>query len=449
MATLKRYNGSTWAAVNTTESGIETFESYTVGDNIIGKSGPIGDWSDGGGSGSYTCKAAAGQVLECIDDTAAEYYWPKLTFDTYGHVNDKISFEYKTSSLTAGQVFVYGDNGLLCQLPHWDGSGALKAYNNAPTPVDVHQAISANDWHTFWIKITGTNTFRIVLVDGQGGAEPDWDSVHDHQCRIALTTHITGWGCVGSGSGNITSTTDNIRPKWTAGSTPESGIDLFNTYTIDTEINGQSGPLGDWTSVATTNGTNKVEHDGSNHVLHCIDASGGEAPSAYFKFDSSGSINGTDSIEWKQKVNSGLFPVLVYDNDLHIKISFYFGYSGAHVYYYDGGGFVDAGIDYTAATWETWEIRFKSTTKFNLRVGGGAWSGDLTCRGTWDSTGAECGHFYFGGTTSSVYNALVDDIKPSWVYVPASKLKYCSGGTWTFAAKALKYYNGATWVAVS
>ena len=196
--------------------GYRNVQSYTVGDNIIGKSAPIGDWSDGGGSGSYTCKVAAGQVLECIDDTTAEYYWPKLTFDTDGHVNDIISFEYKSSSLLGGQVFIYGDGGgLYLQLPHFDGTGNVMAYNNAVTQVDTHQDITAGAWYTWWIKFTGTNTFRIVVTAGQGVAEPDWDTVHDHQARVAIVNHVQGFGCVGVGNSTMTTTIDNIKPKWT------------------------------------------------------------------------------------------------------------------------------------------------------------------------------------------------------------------------------------------
>ena len=263
---------------------VVTTAEYHVDDNIIGKSGAIGDWSDGGGSGSYTCKIAAGQVLECIDDVAGEYYWPKLTFDTQGHVGDKISFEYKTSSLTGGQVFIYGDGGgLYLQLPHFDGTGNVMAYNNATTQVDTHQDITAGAWYTWWIKFTGTNSFRIVVTAGQGVAEPDWDTVHDHQARVAIVNHVQGFGCIAVGNATMTTTIDNIRPSWTyvAGAADPIEVHVEDIWSdqdcVDpSDVKGRGVKIFNDDSELIWKGYVKdfqkhVQEGSVDYMLHCVD----------------------------------------------------------------------------------------------------------------------------------------------------------------------------------
>ncbi len=218
-------------------------------------------------------------------------------------------------------------------------------------------------------------------------------------------------------SGSVTFTIDGAPIDYSA-------MEDFESYIAGDDVNGKSGPLGDWTTAITGTGceTSRVYNDGGNLVMDVMDDSTSGATSDVVYLDVNGTINGVNIVTWRQRIVSDEFNVAVWEGynwdttSTRVQVQFS-GTNQVRYYAPDHGGLINTGLT-CGSGWETYEVMLYSTTQFMLRqYKSGAWSswvGPFDLRNHWSGTGAICSAWELGGSTLNMPHVYIDDVAVNW-----------------------------------
>ncbi len=198
-----------------------------------------------------------------------------------------------------------------------------------------------------------------------------------------------------------------------------SAMEDFEAYTAGDDINGKSGPLGNWITIVNGVGceSSKVYNDNGNLVMDVMDDSGSGSTNAKVNFNVKGTINGNNIVTWRQRILVAGYNVVLFEGASYcIQVQFS---GGDQVCYYapNHSGLVGTGLTFGSG-WETYEVLLYSTSQFMLRqYKSGVWSswvGPFDMRTHWSSTDAVCSAWDVDGNTAGLPRVLADDIGVVW-----------------------------------
>jgi len=207
MVTLKRYTGSTWAAVNSVESGIETFQDGSEGQDF--ETGRTGwDNSLNATAGTATINSLGSTMMGKLTSSSTTNYGMRYTFtSSTSSTSSTVEFDCRVGQTNQYKNFYIGNSDLSdyiffyfsTDINIWCGNGGgdsnLKAYAANTT---YHVKIVPNtDMKHFDIYVDDMVTAEATNQGSRYGTMTSWNQI---QCR---TINSAG-----------TMAIDNIKPSW-------------------------------------------------------------------------------------------------------------------------------------------------------------------------------------------------------------------------------------------
>jgi hypothetical protein len=200
-------------------TGQEDFESYADGDNIHGKSGPIGDWAVTivGTATSKVYSDSGNKVMKVVDPGNGHYALSLLTLDDPGNcgngATDVFTWRQKINATKQGTFCINEGATTRIYLNQYDHPGEFWNHDGSDWG-NTGITFSTNTWERFWIKFISTTQFKF----GKGDTEPDWGTLSalDNYGHFSGTTNtVTAINFYGNSAETYTLLVDDIRPLWT------------------------------------------------------------------------------------------------------------------------------------------------------------------------------------------------------------------------------------------
>ncbi len=344
---------------------VEDFESYTAGEDIDAKSGPLGVWDATVGAGCYARVYNDGgdRVLDASDQSDSAACSVVLDFDEHIEIDGYNIISWQQCALAGGFNVVLLEGSSIRVVIYFYQDDGLVFANGHGLITDTGLTYG-NGWEGYQVLLCSTSQF--LLRQFKDGIWSDWLGPFE-----LYDAHWSGTGPVCSAWG-------------LSGSTPGMPRVMFDDvdillYTLNTEdfesltpgdVHLQTGPIGTWTARFYGDGqTATVATDGYSQALQIWDSSGTGRSVVDLWFASSGKVG--DVISFRHYASSAEIggTISIYASGVpYIQLAFSYGYT--RIFYYDSGGQMRETPEYlTPGSYQTFWIKFDSISQFKFDIG--------------------------------------------------------------------------------
>lgn len=408
---------------------VDNFD-YWPGCEIDGLVGPVGTWSATEESG-FSCKVfddSGDTVLQQIDTTGTDAV-SELSFThvlAVGYSNSITWTQCITSPSNAwieeflqygdgsgGSVYLHFGDSVVSYLP---GDGPMSSVPDPDNPGHA-MACTTDAGETYEVRFTNPGFFQMRKNGGT------WTgSLQSHAAFTGTSPSVALMRQGGTGDAAYSVNVDDIA--WNHVPLVEN----FEGYTLGTSIDGLVSPMGSWVGIVEGANTCKVDGDGWNKVYRQVDSSTTASVRSKLIFSLPGSVSSGNTVAWQQKIaaestwwSESFWQYTGYTGG-SVALLFESSSSTGYVKYYQGSTAKTISdpdnpgnlLMFSKGSWESYEVRFVSAYKFQIRKNGGSWSAELSNRFVFTGTSPTVAMMHHGGCGAATYDVMLDDIVGTW-----------------------------------
>ncbi len=381
-------------------SETEDFEALAWNVGVPSISGLIGSY-DFSRSGTATNSIVSGQNLKFIDNTGGGGCGVDVTFSTEGSIGDTFMMKFRmTTAGSHNPLLFYEGMAIRIHCGVDTASGKWYYYTDAEGVVPFANCPYSSSWQTVEVKFLSTTQFQIRIDGGT------W---YTGNCRnggfSGSTDVVTKWSYSGSTGNTYVAEVDDAQASWI------EAIEDFEAPAWNVGVPLISGLIGSYDFSRSGTATNSIV---SGQNLKFIDNTGSGGCGVDVTFSTAGSIGDRFKMKFRMTTAGSHNPLSFYEGTalrIHCGVD---TASGKWYYYTDAEGVVPFANCPYSSSWQTVEVKFLSTTQFQIRIDGGTWYTGA-CRYAFSGSTGVVTKWSYSGSTGNTYVAEVDDVDASWL----------------------------------